>query len=158
LSGHFAIPLYKGEIKEDVLDELKNSETPQLALKKLRTSGKIKLLNETSLVIKVVDNQLKHQYNDYFENYNIKTSYLDPDLKKSHAYKKIQGGFFSSPKPISDQVPTNTTKEAFTKLFKKKLFEYLDIEGYVDPDEAKAKDKDKANDTESRLETDEEFK
>ena len=64
---------------------------PEKRLVDLFEDKKIKLVPKTSLIVKLVDNQLENIYRDVYKAYNnINTSYIPPKVKKNYSFNYVK--------------------------------------------------------------------
>ena len=88
--------------------------------------GEVKYLNQTSLIIKLIDGQRKLHYHKHWNEYiNDKMNkYLEPEQIKTYAYKPTTGGA-----KIETFMPKkfNGSKKAFLQEFRGKFKTFMQI-------------------------------
>jgi len=129
-SGVFTLPIYKGKVSEQVVNQIKATQEPLKVIADMLARKEIEYLPTASVIAKIVDSQRKLHFRESFEKRPPNTRFVDPKLVSKYAYQPITGGLFgSAPKKLQELVPAAKRKDlaAFIQEFTAKFTDYMKL-------------------------------
>lgn len=118
LNGNFQIPLFDGEVKPPILDEISTSEKSVWeTVEKLVTDGKIAYKGKSSVFVRLLDCQKEGQLGDKLDIETLDYKYLPKNIKllKEFAYNQQSKLTNESKGKIKKFIPNDGNPLDFTK-------------------------------------------
>lgn len=106
-SGMYSVPLFKGMPSPALVTELMESHKPLDLINSKLALGQVKYQDTTSVIVRCVDTQRKGHFLDSLPKMRPSARYLTEAQKKTHSYKPVEEGFFSSYATLASLLPSN---------------------------------------------------